>query len=105
MIRMLTLRKADCIPRHHSFLAALSCCLLLRRRKLTLSRFCHFDFHGASTTTPVDPLGRTTPSGTVLGFLQAAQSGNYSIAAQYLQMSAARRQSEGEQIGQQAQRC
>jgi MscS family membrane protein len=58
----------------------------------------------SSTTTvgtsngPIDPLGRTTPSGTVLGFLQAAQSGNYSIAAQYLQMSAARRQSEGEEL-------
>ena len=48
--------------------------------------------------SPVDPLGRTTPSGTVLGFLQAAQSGNNSIAAQYLQMSAAHRQSEGEQM-------
>ena len=42
-----------------------------------------------------------TPSGAVLGFLQAAQSGNYSIAAQYLQMSAARRQTEGEQIASQ----
>src|SRR5262249_3584322 len=35
---------------------------------------------------------------TVYGFLQAAQSGNYSIAAQYLQLNAARRQSEGEQL-------
>ena len=43
-----------------------------------------------------DPLGRNTPSGTLYGFLQAAQSGNYSIAAQYLQMSAARRQTQGE---------
>ncbi len=34
----------------------------------------------------------------MLGFLQAAQSGDYGIAAQYLQMSAARRQSEGEQL-------
>jgi MscS family membrane protein len=50
---------------------------------------------------PSDPLGRTTPSGAVLGFLQAAQSGNYSIAAQYLQMSAARRQTEGEQVASQ----
>ena len=50
-----------------------------------------------TTTSPSDPLGRTTPSGSILGFLQAAQSGNYSIAAQYLQMSPARRQSEGEQ--------
>jgi len=48
-----------------------------------------------------DPLGRATPSGAVLGFLHAAQSGDYSIAAQYLQMSAARRQSEGEQIASQ----
>jgi MscS family membrane protein len=51
-----------------------------------------------STSEPADPLGRTTPSGAVLGFLQAAQSGNYTIAAQYLQMSPARRQSEGEQV-------
>ena len=51
-----------------------------------------------STNTPVDPLKRTTPSGSVLGFLQAAQSGDYSIAAQYLQMSPARRQTDGEQI-------
>src|SRR5579863_7888119 len=51
-----------------------------------------------ATSTPADPLGRTTPSGSVLGFLQAAQSGDYTIAAQYLQMSTARRQSEGEQL-------
>lgn len=55
----------------------------------------------ATNTTPVDPLGRTTPSSSVLGFLKAAQSGDYRIAAQYLQMSAARRQSEGEEIARQ----
>jgi MscS family membrane protein len=54
-----------------------------------------------TSNSPSDPLGRTTPSGAVLGFLQAAQSGNYSIAAQYLQMSAARRQSEGEELASQ----
>ena len=54
-----------------------------------------------STGSPNDPLGRTTPSSSVIGFLQAAQSGNSSIAAQYLQMTAARRQSEGEQIASQ----
>ncbi|PYX47242.1 MAG: hypothetical protein DMG79_14470, partial [Acidobacteria bacterium] len=58
----------------------------------------------SSTGTPppankiVDPLNRTTPSDSVLNFLQAAQSGNYRIAAQYLQMNPARRQSEGEQL-------
>jgi MscS family membrane protein len=52
----------------------------------------------SAASSPVDPLGRTTPSGTMLGFLQAAQSGDYGIAAQYLQMSPARRQSEGEQM-------
>jgi MscS family membrane protein len=52
----------------------------------------------SSSTSPGDPLNRTTPSGCVLGFLQEAQSGNYTIAAQYLQMSAARRQTEGEQL-------
>jgi MscS family membrane protein len=51
----------------------------------------------ASTSNASDPLGRNTPSNAVLGFLKAAQDGNYSIADQYLQMSAARRQTEGEQ--------
>jgi MscS family membrane protein len=55
----------------------------------------------STSNSSSDPLGRTTPSGAVLGFLQAAQSGNYSIAAQYLQMSAARRQAEGEQTASQ----
>jgi len=45
-----------------------------------------------------DQLGRDTPYGTVYGFLQAAQSREYSIAAQYLQMSAATRQSEGDTL-------
>jgi MscS family membrane protein len=48
-----------------------------------------------SPAKPTDPLNRQTPNGTVLGFLQAAQSGNYDIAAQYLQLSPARRQTEG----------
>ncbi|HLW83640.1 MAG TPA: mechanosensitive ion channel family protein [Candidatus Sulfotelmatobacter sp.] len=54
-----------------------------------------------TSAAPSDPLGRNTPSGSVLGFLQAAQSGNYTLAAQYLQMSAARRQSEGEELARQ----
>lgn len=33
---------------------------------------------------PQDPLGRTTPRGTVLGFLTAAYAQNYETAAQYL---------------------
>lgn len=45
-----------------------------------------------------DPLGRDTPSGTVLGFLQAAQAGNYKTAAEFLQISAARRQSQGPEM-------
>ena len=51
----------------------------------------------STSSAPTDPLGRTTPSTAVLGFLKAAQDGTYSVAAQYLQMSPARRQIEGEQ--------
>jgi MscS family membrane protein len=51
----------------------------------------------APAAAPSDPLGRTTPSSSIFGFLKAAQAGDYSIAAQYLQMTAARRQTEGEQ--------
>jgi MscS family membrane protein len=55
----------------------------------------------AATQPPAkaaDPLGRQTPSGTVFGFLEAAQAGNYRHAADYLQMSAARRQSLGADV-------
>ncbi|HXJ87636.1 MAG TPA: mechanosensitive ion channel domain-containing protein [Candidatus Binatia bacterium] len=51
----------------------------------------------ASPASPTDPLGRNTPSNSVLGFLKVATAGDYSIAAQYLQMSAARRQADGEE--------
>ena len=39
----------------------------------------------APPKTGTDPLNRETPYGTVFGFLEAAQSGNFGIAAQYLQ--------------------
>ncbi len=45
----------------------------------------------ASPQAPQDPLGRDTPSGTVFGFLQAAQAHNTAVAAQYLQMPAGKR--------------
>jgi len=49
----------------------------------------------APTPGATDQLGRDTPSGAVLGFLQQAQNGNYKAAADFLQMSAAHRQSQG----------
>jgi MscS family membrane protein len=53
----------------------------------------------AATQPATDPLGRDTPSGTIYGFLQAAQAGNYSIAAQYLQFpSNAKRAEQGEEL-------
>ena len=56
-----------------------------------------------TSKTQTDALGRDTPYGTIFGFLEAAQSGNYAIAAQYLQMSSARRQTEGEALAQKLQ--
>jgi MscS family membrane protein len=53
---------------------------------------------GSATQPAPDPLGRDTPGGTVYGFLHAAQAGNYSIAAQYLQMTNAKRAAQGEEI-------
>ncbi|HET7220275.1 MAG TPA: mechanosensitive ion channel family protein [Vicinamibacterales bacterium] len=38
----------------------------------------------ATVEPPADPLGRTTPRGTVLGFLEAARTGNNELARQYL---------------------
>ncbi len=52
----------------------------------------------AAESASTDPLGRGTPSGTVLGFLQATQAGNEKAAVDYLQMTAARRQSQGREM-------
>lgn len=56
----------------------------------------------SSSTSPsktsTDRLGRDTPYGTVFGFLQAAEAGDYSFAAQYLQMSNARRMAQGDDL-------
>jgi len=50
------------------------------------------------STEPVDTLGRSTPQGTVLGFLQSAQSGKYKQAAQYLELSKRERAIRGERL-------
>ena len=55
----------------------------------------------ASAEEPSDPLGRSTPRGTVLGFLHAAKSGDYKQAADYLQLSNDERAEEGESIARQ----
>ena len=47
-----------------------------------------------TTSAATDPLGRDTPAGTVLGFLQSAQNGGYKTAADYLQLTPAHRQSQ-----------
>jgi len=47
---------------------------------------------------PTDPLGRETPNGTLFGFLRAMQEGSPLTAAQYLQLSPAKRASQGEQL-------
>ena len=45
-----------------------------------------------------DDLGRDTPHGTLLGFLQYVQSGKYREAAQYLQLPKMERESDGERL-------
>lgn len=52
----------------------------------------------AATPTSADQLGRQTPSGAVVSFLQTAQNGNYQAAADFLQMSSARRASQGSDL-------
>ncbi len=50
-----------------------------------------------------DPYGRETPRKSALGFLRAAQSGNYSVAAMYLQLSDSERRRQGEVLARQVQ--
>jgi MscS family membrane protein len=55
----------------------------------------------ATPTEESDPLGRSTPHGTVFGFLQATQSGKYNEATQYLQLSKNERATKGERVAHQ----
>jgi len=48
----------------------------------------------AEAPSPVDPLGRTSPHGCVLGFLRAAEAKDYEKAAQYLDGKRSRLQAE-----------
>jgi MscS family membrane protein len=50
---------------------------------------------------PSDPLGRSTPHGTLVGFLHSAQAGKYKEAAQYLQLSKMERDRNGESLARQ----
>ena len=50
-----------------------------------------------SASSFADPLGRENPRGAVMGFLRAAQDGNYSLAAQYFQPLPGRRRVKPEQ--------
>ncbi len=54
------------------------------------------DKSDATSHEPADPLGRDSPHGTLLGFLHAAQNGNYKQASQYLQLSTTERVNKGE---------
>jgi len=59
------------------------------------------DEHANEQTAPIDPMGRSTPHGTVVGFLQAAQSSKFADATQYLQLSKSERAVKGERIAEQ----
>lgn len=55
----------------------------------------HHDYPSAEHN---DVLGRSTPRGTVLGFLHAAKNGEYREASQYLQLSQDDRVSQGDRL-------
>jgi MscS family membrane protein len=82
-------------------LTLLSLTASLPARAQSLSNILQPSSSSSTSTNSTDPFNRSTPSSSVLTFLQAAQAGNYTTAAQYLQMSPARRQTEGEQLAQQ----
>src|SRR5215467_14237444 len=48
-----------------------------------------------------DTWGRGTPHGTLVGFLHAAQYGNYDDASQYLQLSRKEKSASGQRMAQQ----
>jgi MscS family membrane protein len=80
------------------FALCISACLPLSAQSALSQILAPASSTTANSTTKTDQLGRNTPYGTVYGFLQAAQSGNYTLAAQYLQLSASRRQTQGDDL-------
>lgn len=58
----------------------------------------HYVGHAETAEKPKDTLGRSTPRGTVFGFLQTAQNGKYKEATQYLQLSNNERLSTGAEL-------
>jgi MscS family membrane protein len=76
---------------------SLAACLPLPAQSL-LTQLLPATAPASTSSKPSDQLGRETPYGTIFGFLQAAQQGDYSIAAQYLQLSPARRLTEGDTL-------
>jgi len=76
---------------------SLAACLPLPAQSL-LTQILPSPAPAAAPSKPSDSLGRETPYGTVFGFLHAADDGNYSLAAQYLQMNPARRLTEGDAL-------
>lgn len=83
------------------FLLSLSLCVSPLFGQSTLTQLLQPSSSTSPSKTSTDQFGRDTPYGTVFGFLQAAQAGDYSIAAQYLEMTSARRQSEGDTLAMQ----
>src|SRR5712692_10890088 len=81
-----------------SFLTlSLAACLPLPAQGL-LTQLLPATAPAAAPSKPSDSLDRETPNGAVFGFLHAADAGNYSLAAQYLQMNPARRLTEGDAL-------
>lgn len=54
----------------------------------------------AAPAPPTDPLERETPRGTILGFLRVAELGRWGEAAEFLELSVARRRANGEELAQ-----
>ena len=59
------------------------------------------DHNDETETDTPDPLGRRTPHGTLISFLQVSQKGDYKKASQYLQLSKLERASKGERLARQ----
>jgi MscS family membrane protein len=93
-------RKSSNFPRAIYVLALVAAFCLPATAQSALSALLESKPPANSSKTPTDSLGRDTPYGTVFGFLEAVQAGRDAIAAQYLQMSAARRESLGADMAQ-----
>jgi MscS family membrane protein len=85
-VLLISMRVVSASLRHLLLLSLLCAPLLAQTVFKALSSAANAATAAPSAAKSSDPLGRTTPRGTLTGFMEAAQNGDHERAAEYLQL-------------------